>query len=132
MQEELAKMNSKHKAELEAIREEERKNFQEELNAKDKEIEESAKRFSKAVEEHRKEMASTRKDLLKEQSKNSEVATLGKATYAMEQLLKSYEQVMGIIESVGKFDRVTAKKMMTEVNKSMHAVETKVRKKLTA
>lgn len=83
-------------------------------------------------EEHRKEMASTRKDLLKEQSKNSEVATLGKATYAMEQLLKSYEQVMGIIESVGKFDRVTAKKMMTEVNKSMHAVETKVRKKLTA
>lgn len=132
LQEELAKMNSKHKAELEAIREEERKNFQEELNAKDKEIEESAKRFSKAVEEHRKEMASTRKDLLKEQSKNSEVATLGKATYAMEQLLKSYEQVMGIIESVGKFDRVTAKKMMTEVNKSMHAVETKVRKKLTA
>ena len=85
LQEELAKMNSKHKAELEAIREEERKNFQEELNAKDKEIEESAKRFSKAVEEHRKEMASTRKDLLKEQSKNSEVATLGKATYAMEQ-----------------------------------------------
>ena len=132
LQEELAKMNSKHKAELEAIREEERKNFQEELNAKDKEIEESAKRFSKAVEEHRKDMASTRKDLLKEQSKNSEVATLGKATYAMEQLLKSYEQVMGIIESVGKFDRVTAKKMMTEVNKSMHAVETKVRKKLTA
>ena len=132
LDEELAKMNSKHKAELEAIREEERKNFQEELNAKDKEIEESAKRFSKAVEEHRKEMASTRKDLLKEQSKNSEVATLGKATYAMEQLLKSYEQVMGIIESVGKFDRVTAKKMMTEVNKSMHAVETKVRKKLTA
>lgn len=35
-------------------------------------------------------------------------------------------------EELGKFDRVTAKKMMTEVNKSMHAVETKVRKKLTA
>ena len=132
LQDELSKMNEKHKAELEAIREEERKKLQEELDAKDREIEESAKRFSKAVEEHRKEMASTRKDLLKEQSKNSEVATLGKATYAMEQLLKSYEQVMGIIESVGKFDRVAAKKMMTEVNKSMNAVEAKARKKLTA
>lgn len=69
---------------------------------------------------------------MKEQSKNGEVATLGKAAYAMEQLLKSYEQVMGIIESVGKFDRVAAKKMLTEVNKSLNAVEAKSRKKLTA
>ena len=132
LQAELAKMAESHKEELESIREEERKKLQEELYAKDREIDESRKRFEEAMTEHSKEMASARRDLMKEQSKNGEVATLGKATYAMEQLIKSYEQVMGIIESVGKFDRVAAKKMMTEVNKSMHAVETKVRKKLTA
>lgn len=132
LQAELAKMADSHKEELESIREEERRKLQEELDAKDREIGESRKRFEEAMAEHSKEMASARKDLMKEQSKNGEVATLGKAAYAMEQLLKSYEQVMGIIESVGKFDRVAAKKMLTEVNKSLNAVEAKSRKKLTA
>lgn len=132
LQAELAKMAKSHKEELESIREEERRKLQEELDAKDREIDESRKRFEEAMAEHGKEMASARKDLMKEQSKNGEVATLGKAAYAMEQLLKSYEQVMGIIESVGKFDRVAAKKMLTEVNKSLNAVEAKSRKKLTA
>lgn len=132
LQAELAKMAESHKEELESIREEERRKLQEELDAKDREIDESRKRFEEAMAEHGKEMASARKDLMKEQSKNGEVATLGKAAYAMEQLLKSYEQVMGIIESVGKFDRVAAKKMLTEVNKSLNAVEAKSRKKLTA
>ena len=132
LQAELAKMADSHKEELESIREEERRKLQEELDAKDREIGEARKRFEEAMAEHGKEMASARKDLMKEQSKNGEVATLGKAAYAMEQLLKSYEQVMGIIESVGKFDRVTAKKMLTEVNKSLNAVEAKSRKKLTA
>lgn len=132
LQAELAKMAESHKEELESIREEERKKLQEELDAKDREIGEARKRFEEAMAEHGKEMASARKDLMKEQSKNGEVATLGKAAYAMEQLLKSYEQVMGIIESVGKFDRVAAKKMLIEVNKSLNAVEAKSRKKLTA
>lgn len=132
LQAELAKMADSHKEELESIREEERRKLQEELDAKDREIGESRKRFEEVMAEHSKEMASARKDLMKEQSKNGEVATLGKAAYAMEQLLKSYEQVMGIIESVGKFDRVAAKKMLTEVNKSLNAVEAKSRKKLTA
>ena len=132
LQAELAKMAESHKEELESIREEERRKLQEELDAKDKEIGEARKRFEEAMAEHGKEMASARKDLMKEQSKNGEVATLGKAAYAMEQLLKSYEQVMGIIESVGKFDRVAAKKMLIEVNKSLNAVEAKSRKKLTA
>lgn len=132
LQAELAKMADSHKEELESIREEERRKLQEELDAKDREIGEARKRFEEAMAEHGKEMASARKDLMKEQSKNGEVATLGKAAYAMEQLLKSYEQVMGIIESVGKFDRVAAKKMLTEVNKSLNAVEAKSRKKLTA
>ena len=132
LQAELAKMAESHKEELESIREGERKKLQEELDAKDREIGEARKRFEEAMAEHGKEMASARKDLMKEQSKNGEVATLGKAAYAMEQLLKSYEQVMGIIESVGKFDRVAAKKMLTEVNKSLNAVEAKSRKKLTA
>lgn len=132
LQAELAKMAESHKEELESIREEERRKLKEELDAKDREIGESRKRFEEAMAEHGKEMASARKDLMKEQSKNGEVATLGKAAYAMEQLLKSYEQVMGIIESVGKFDRVAAKKMLTEVNKSLNAVEAKSRKKLTA
>lgn len=114
LQAELAKMAESHKEELESIKKEERRKLKEELDAKDREIGES------------------RKELMKEQSKNGEVATLGKAAYAMEQLLKSYEQVMGIIESVGKFDRVAAKKMLTEVNKSLNAVEAKSRKKLTA
>ena len=132
LQAELAKMAESHKEELKSIREEERRKLQEELDAKDREIGEARKRFEEAMAEHGKEMASARKDLMKEQSKNGEVATLGKAAYAMEQLLKSYEQVMGIIESVGKFDRVAAKKMLTEVNKSLNAVEAKSRKKLTA
>lgn len=132
LQAELAKMAESHKEELESIREEERRKLQEELDAKDREIGEARKRFEEAMAEHGKEMASARKDLMKEQSKNGEVATLGKAAYAMEQLLKSYEQVMGIIESVGKFDRVAAKKMLIEVNKSLNAVEAKSRKKLTA
>lgn len=132
LQAELAKMAESHKEELESIREEERRKLKEELDAKDREIGEARKRFEEAMAEHGKEMASARKDLMKEQSKNGEVATLGKAAYAMEQLLKSYEQVMGIIESVGKFDRVAAKKMLTEVNKSLNAVEAKSRKKLTA
>lgn len=132
LQAELAKMAESHKEELESIREEERRKLQEELDAKDREIDESRKRFEEAMAEHGKEMASARKDLMREQSKNGEVATLGKAAYAMEQLLKSYEQVMGIIESVGKFDRVAARKMLTEVNKSLNAVEAKSRKKLTA
>lgn len=132
LQAELAKMADSHKEELESIREEERRKLQEELDAKDREIGEARKRFEEAMAEHGKEMVSARKDLMKEQSKNGEVATLGKAAYAMEQLLKSYEQVMGIIESVGKFDRVAAKKMLTEVNKSLNAVEAKSRKKLTA
>ena len=132
LQAELAKMDESHKEELEAIRAEERKKIEAELESKGKEIAESKKRFEEAMEQHSKEMATARKDLLKEQSKNGEVATLGKATYAMEQLLKSYEQVMGIIESVGKFDRVAAKKMFTEVNKSLNAIEAKSRKKLTA
>lgn len=132
LQAELAKMAESHKEELESIREEERRKLKEELDAKDREIGESRKRFEEAMAEHGKEMASARKDLMKEQSKNGEVATLGKAAYAMEQLLKSYEQVMGIIESVGKFDRVAAKKMLIEVNKSLNAVEAKSRKKLTA
>lgn len=132
LQAELAKMDESHKEELEAIRAEERKKIEAELDSKDKEIAESQKRFEEAMAQHNKEMASARKDLMKEQSKNGEVATLGKATYAMEQLLKSYEQVMAIIESVGKFDRVAAKKMFTEVNKSLNAIEAKSRKKLTA
>lgn len=132
LQAELAKMAESHKEELESIKKEERRKLQEELDAKDREIGEARKRFEEAMAEHGKEMASARKDLMKEQSKNGEVATLGKAAYAMEQLLKSYEQVMGIIESVGKFDRVAAKKMLTEVNKSLNAVEAKSRKKLTA
>lgn len=132
LQAELAKMAESHKEELESIKKEERRKLKEELDAKDREIGESRKRFEEAMAEHSKEMASARKDLMKEQSKNGEVATLGKAAYAMEQLLKSYEQVMGIIESVGKFDRVAAKKMLTEVNKSLNAVEAKSRKKLTA
>lgn len=132
LQAELAKMADSHKEELESIREEERRKLQEELDVKDREIGEARKRFEEAMAEHGKEMASARKDLMKEQSKNGEVATLGKAAYAMEQLLKSYEQVMGIIESVGKFDRVAAKKMLIEVNKSLNAVEAKSRKKLTA
>lgn len=132
LQAELAKMAESHKEELKSIREEERRKLKEELDAKDREIGEARKRFEEAMAEHGKEMASARKDLMKEQSKNGEVATLGKAAYAMEQLLKSYEQVMGIIESVGKFDRVAAKKMLTEVNKSLNAVEAKSRKKLTA
>lgn len=132
LQAELAKMAESHKEELESIKKEERRKLKEELDAKDREIGESRKRFEEAMAEHGKEMASARKELMKEQSKNGEVATLGKAAYAMEQLLKSYEQVMGIIESVGKFDRVAAKKMLTEVNKSLNAVEAKSRKKLTA
>lgn len=132
LQAELAKMAESHKEELESIKKEERRKLKEELDAKDREIGEARKRFEEAMAEHGKEMASARKDLMKEQSKNGEVATLGKAAYAMEQLLKSYEQVMGIIESVGKFDRVAAKKMLTEVNKSLNAVEAKSRKKLTA
>lgn len=132
LQAELAKMAESHKEELESIKKEERRKLKEELDAKDREIGESRKRFEEAMAEHSKEMASARKDLMKEQSKNGEVATLGKAAYAMEQLLKSYEQVMGIIESVGKFDRVAAKKMLTEVNKTLNAVEAKSRKKLTA
>lgn len=132
LQAELAKMAESHKEELESIKKEERRKLKEELDAKDREIGESRKRFEEAMAEHSKEMASARKELMKEQSKNGEVATLGKAAYAMEQLLKSYEQVMGIIESVGKFDRVAAKKMLTEVNKSLNAVEAKSRKKLTA
>lgn len=132
LQAELAKMDESHKEELEAIRAEERKKIEAELESKGKEIAESKKRFEEAMAQHSKEMATARKDLLKEQSKNGEVATLGKATYAMEQLLKSYEQVMGIIESVGRFDRVAAKKMFTEVNKSLNAIEAKSRKKLTA
>lgn len=132
LQAELAKMAESHKEELESIKKEERRKLKEELDAKDREIGESRKRFEEAMAEHGKEMASARKELMKEQSKNGEVATLGKAAYAMEQLLKSYEQVMGIIESVGKFDRVAAKKMLTEVTKSLNAVEAKSRKKLTA
>lgn len=132
LQAELAKMAESHKEELESIKKEERRKLKEELDAKDREIGESRKRFEEAMAEHSKEMASARKELMKEQSKSGEVATLGKAAYAMEQLLKSYEQVMGIIESVGKFDRVAAKKMLTEVNKSLNAVEAKSRKKLTA
>lgn len=132
LQAELAKMAESHKEELESIKKEERRKLKEELDAKDREIGEARKRFEEAMAEHGKEMASARKDLMKEQSKNGEVATLGKAAYAMEQLLKSYEQVMGIIESVGKFDRVAAKKMLTEVNKSLNAMEAKSRKKLTA
>lgn len=132
LQAELAKMAESHKEELESIKKEERRKLKEELDAKDREIGESRKRFEEAMAEHGKEMASARKELMKEQSKNGEVATLGKAAYAMEQLLKSYEQVMGIIESVGKFDRVAAKKMLIEVNKSLNAVEAKSRKKLTA
>ena len=72
------------------------------------------------------------KSLDTEKSKNAEMATLGKATYAMDQMLKSYEELMDIVASVGNFDKVAANKMMIEISKSMATVEKKCKKKLTA
>lgn len=50
----------------------------------------------------------------------------------MDQMLKSYEELMDIVASVGNFDKVAANKMMIEISKSMATVEKKCKKKLTA
>lgn len=132
LQSEMVKLNDKHKAELEEIRKEESKKLAAELKAKDDEIADSRKRLEEALAQSAKELSTAKRSLDSERSKNAEMATLGKATYAMTQLLKSYEEMMDIVQSVGKFDKVTANKMMTEISKSMATVEKKCKKKLTA
>ena len=123
LQAELAKLNGKHKEELEAVRKEQRRKLEAELKAKDEEIAGSKKRLEEALTQSTKELSA---------SKNAEMATLGKATYAMDQMLKSYEELMDIVASVGNFDKVAANKMMIEISKSMATVEKKCKKKLTA
>lgn len=100
--------------------------------AKDEEIAGSKKRLEEALTQSTKELSATKKSLDTEKSKNAEMATLGKATYAMDQMLKSYEELMDIVASVGNFDKVAANKMMIEISKSMATVEKKCKKKLTA
>ena len=131
-QAELAKLNGKHKEELEAVRKEQGRKLEAELKAKDEEIAGSKKRLEEALTQSTKELSATKKSLDTEKSKNAEMATLGKATYAMDQLLKSYEELMDIVASVGSFDKVAANKMMIEISKSMATVEKKCKKKLTA
>lgn len=128
----LAKLNGKHKEELEAVRKEQRRKLEAELKAKDEEIAGSKKRLEEALTQSTKELSATKKSLDTEKSKNAEMATLGKATYAMDQMLKSYEELMDIVASVGNFDKVAANKMMIEISKSMATVEKKCKKKLTA
>lgn len=132
LQAELAKLNGKHKEELEAVRKEQGRKLEAELKAKDEEIAGSKKRLEEALTQSTKELSATKKSLDTEKSKNAEMATLGKATYAMDQLLKSYEELMDIVASVGSFDKVAANKMMIEISKSMATVEKKCKKKLTA
>lgn len=132
LQAELAKLNGKHKEELEAVRKEQRRKLEAELKAKDEEIAGSKKRLEEALTQSTKELSATKKSLDTEKSKNAEMATLGKATYAMDQMLKSYEELMDIVASVGNFDKVAANKMMIEISKSMATVEKKCKKKLTA
>ena len=132
LQAELVKLNGKHKEELEAVRKEQRRKLEAELKAKDEEIAGSKKRLEEALTQSTKELSATKKSLDAEKSKNAEMATLGKATYAMDQMLKSYEELMDIVASVGSFDKVAANKMMIEISKSMATVEKKCKKKLTA
>ena len=132
LQAELAKLNGKHKEELEAVRKEQGRKLEAELKAKDEEIAGSKKRLEEALTQSTKELSATKKSLDTEKSKNAEMATLGKATYAMDQMLKSYEELMDIVASVGNFDKVAANKMMIEISKSMATVEKKCKKKLTA
>ena len=123
---------AKAKEELEAVRKEQGRKLEAELKAKDEEIAGSKKRLEEALTQSTKELSATKKSLDTEKSKNAEMATLGKATYAMDQLLKSYEELMDIVASVGSFDKVAANKMMIEISKSMATVEKKCKKKLTA
>lgn len=109
-----------------------KKKHEAELKAKDEEIAGSKKRLEEALTQSTKELSATKKSLDTEKSKNAEMATLGKATYAMDQMLKSYEELMDIVASVGNFDKVAANKMMIEISKSMATVEKKCKKKLTA
>lgn len=132
LQAELVKLNGKHKEELEAVRKEQGRKLEAELKAKDEEIAGSKKRLEEALTQSTKELSATKKSLDTEKSKNAEMATLGKATYAMDQMLKSYEELMDIVASVGNFDKVAANKMMIEISKSMATVEKKCKKKLTA
>lgn len=132
LQAELVKLNGKHKEELEAVLKEQHRKLESELKAKDEEIAGSKKRLEEALTQSTKELSATKKSLDTEKSKNAEMATLGKATYAMDQMLKSYEELMDIVASVGNFDKVAANKMMIEISKSMAAVEKKCKKKLTA
>lgn len=123
---------AKAKGELEAVRKEQGRKLEAELKAKDEEIAGSKKRLEEALTQSTKELSATKKSLDTEKSKNAEMATLGKATYAMDQMLKSYEELMDIVASVGNFDKVAANKMMIEISKSMATVEKKCKKKLTA
>ena len=116
----------------ETVRKEQGRKLEAELKAKDEEIAGSKKRLEEALTQSTKELSATKKSLDTEKSKNAEMATLGKATYAMDQMLKSYEELMDIVASVGNFDKVAANKMMIEISKSMATVEKKCKKKLTA
>lgn len=132
LQSEMVKLNDKHKAELEELRKEQSRKLAAELKAKDEEIAGSKKRLEEALSQSAKELNAVKKKLTAEKSKKSEIATISKATYAMSQLLKSYEELLDIVQSVGRFDKVAANKILEEIEVSMAAVETKCKKKLTA
>lgn len=130
LQMEIKELVKKHHEEVQRAKEQERLLAKSEIAKREKQIEQAKAEMKAELKKAQDELAKSEQKVKAEQDKNKLAETLAVCSFAIDELLDRYAQVVDSILAINELDKEKAKKLMTDLQKSFDVIKQKAKYKI--
>ena len=130
LQSEIKELTKKQQDEIKRAKEHERLLAQSEITKRENQIKIVKEEMKSEIQKIRGELEKSEKKVKAEQDKNKLAETLAVCTFAIDELLDRYAQVVDSILAINELDKEKAKKLMADLQKSFDVIKQKAKFKI--